>query len=59
MPQDVHVSGRDVESLGDDVGRKSFEEAGAEHLVLLLAIGLRVAEVAGWIVHTTYIQWRL
>jgi hypothetical protein len=46
MSEDVDVTGREVEALGDDPGRKTIEEAGAERLVVALAVQLRMTEVA-------------
>lgn len=54
MPENVDVAGREVEALGDDARRQALEEAGAERLVVALATGGGVAEVADRVDATTY-----
>ena len=54
MPENVDVAGREVEALGDDARRQALEEAGAERLVVALATGGGVAEVADGVDATTY-----
>jgi len=54
MPENVDVSEREVEALGDEARRQALEEAGAERLVVALAIGGGVAEVADGVDALTY-----
>ena len=46
MAKDANVAGGQAKAFRDNAHRKSFEETGAERLVVALAGGGRIAEVA-------------